>query len=60
MNANIVETQSLFNPKTIRQIKAIQKVWPDSKLIITNATKEQIEQLKSEGLHGISRRQKVD
>lgn len=54
---DVVNT-SLFNPNIIRQIKDIQKVFPGSKLIIYYATAEQIEQLKSEGLCGVSKKQR--
>jgi hypothetical protein len=47
-----------FNPKTIHQIKQILAAFPGSKLIITHATAEQIEQLKAEELRGVSRRQR--
>jgi uncharacterized protein YqkB len=52
------EEYPLFKQSTIERLKIWQQVFPNSKLTIHYATKEQIEQLKSAGIRGVSRRQR--
>ena len=44
----------------LKQIKAIQKLFPDSKLIAWNATKKDIDEFKKYGIHGIPKRRKIE
>ncbi len=55
-----MDTEKQFTLKEIKRIKDIKRLFPESELFIYYATPEQIQQIKSEGLSGISRKQRKD
>jgi len=48
----------MFSQSEIELLKSVKEIFPESELIIYYATPEQVEQLKKDGLSGISRRQR--
>ena len=43
---------------SLKQIKTLQKLFPDSKLIAWNATKKDIAEFEKYGIHEISKKEK--